>query len=127
MDYHREWQYDAQPGDIVESTCCPCLVYGRANLRLKIASDMRDGRNMKAAADSTPNFPLLSSACCAFASCLPFYGCFISSLRGRVRDFYDIDGTNGQDLAWICPKSPYDFLLEFKLDKSNNHSQHRMR
>ncbi|RMJ07051.1 hypothetical protein CDV36_013346 [Fusarium kuroshium] len=119
MDYHREWQYDAQPGDIVESTCCPCLVYGRANLRLKIASDMRDGGNMKAAADSTPNFPLLSSAC--------FYGCFISSLRGRVRDFYDIDGTNGQDLAWICPKSPYDFLLEFKLDKSNNHSQHRMR
>ncbi|RSL64705.1 hypothetical protein CEP54_004571 [Fusarium duplospermum] len=75
MVYHREWHYDAQTGDIVESTCCPCLVYGRTNLRLKIASDMRDGRNMKAAADSfqesTPIFPLLSSACCAFAFCLP--------------------------------------------------------
>jgi hypothetical protein len=69
MDYQREWQYNAESpacGDYFESICCPCIVYGRANLRLKIASDERDGRDI-----TERQVRLLSSNCCMFASCLP--------------------------------------------------------
>ncbi|KAJ4217506.1 hypothetical protein NW759_008815 [Fusarium solani] len=100
MDYQREWQYNAESpacGDYFESICCPCIVYGRANLRLKIASDERDGRDI-----TERQVRLLSSNCCMFASCLPFYGCFISAIRGQVRDFYDIQGDKSRDLAVSC-------------------------
>ncbi|KAM6518832.1 hypothetical protein FSOLCH5_007595 [Fusarium solani] len=158
MDYQREWQYNAESpacGDYFESICCPCIVYGRANLRLKIASDERDGRDI-----TERQVRLLSSNCCMFASCLPFYGCFISAIRGQVRDFYDIQGDKSRDLAvscccpsetliqteneipsstsqvsksqrslvfhWVYPAFTHNLFLEFKLDKSNNHSQHGM-
>ncbi|KAM0424798.1 hypothetical protein ACHAPT_009851 [Fusarium lateritium] len=74
----NEWQYNDQspPTDVLlESICCPCIVYGRTNLRLKVASDERDGQNIVERAAhwymKAPLYPLMSSNCCVFATCCP--------------------------------------------------------
>ncbi|KAJ3521259.1 hypothetical protein NM208_g13377 [Fusarium decemcellulare] len=104
-----EWLYHdvTAPSNVAtEAGCCPCIVYGRSNLRLKTASDKRRGRDIteRPAYEwaKPPTYPLMSAHCCAFASCLPLYGVFLASLRGQVRHFYGIQGSDSEDFKVGC-------------------------
>ncbi|KAF4979441.1 hypothetical protein FDECE_18057 [Fusarium decemcellulare] len=104
-----EWLYHdvTAPSNVAtEAGCCPCIVYGRSNLRLKTASDKRRGRDIteRPAYEwaKPPTYPLMSAHCCAFASCLPLYGVFLASLRGQIRHFYGIQGSDSEDFKVGC-------------------------
>ncbi|KAL2681281.1 hypothetical protein Neosp_008889 [[Neocosmospora] mangrovei] len=100
VDYHREWQYGEDPtrGQYLESLCCPCVVYGRTTYALQSAQDERDGEDIT----GVPSLGPLTPTCCLFASCFPFYGCFIAAIRGEVRKFFDIQGRDELDAYAGC-------------------------
>ncbi|KAF4962899.1 hypothetical protein FSARC_9055 [Fusarium sarcochroum] len=106
-DEKHDWLYnDQDSASDCESNLCPCVVYGRCKLRLKEAADfgLKDGKKIRNGSFETQQkyysklgvYPTFTKSCCTFAACcFPFYGGFISTLRGQVRRFYNIDGSSG--------------------------------
>ncbi|KAF5026438.1 hypothetical protein F66182_1471 [Fusarium sp. NRRL 66182] len=97
---HSNWIYSdghKYPSNVMlEAYCCPCIVYGRAKLRLSEARNRQNPHQLEHV-DS-----VMTKNCCLFASCLPFYGNLISVLRGKVRSLYNIAGTDDQDAFNGC-------------------------
>ncbi|KAM5344706.1 hypothetical protein ACJ41O_010568 [Fusarium nematophilum] len=100
----REWHYNLEstPSNVYfEALCCPCVVYGRADLRLKRAVAENKGKAVEEHAASwwmePPDYPSMTSACCTYVFCLPGSACLTSSLRTKVRELYGIDGTKCRD------------------------------
>ncbi|KAJ4251916.1 hypothetical protein NW762_011216 [Fusarium torreyae] len=79
------WLYNDEDGVEDEASYCPCFVYSRSKFRLKEAENKN--RN--------------------------FYGRFISTLRGQVRRFYNIEGSSCTDF-WEGCCFPSDTLTQIE-------------
>ncbi|KAM0549829.1 hypothetical protein ACHAPJ_009268 [Fusarium lateritium] len=95
------WLYnDEDDAQECEASCCPCFVYSRSKFRLNEAKNRRNGNfeTYEQYLSKVPIFPIVTPSCFVFAACcFPFYGSFISSLRGQVRRFYNIGGSSSTD------------------------------
>ncbi|KAF4975371.1 hypothetical protein FZEAL_7822 [Fusarium zealandicum] len=103
------WMYqeDSPPSDVLlEAVCCPCIVYGRTEVRFKNAVDRHEGRDVTErpaySTTSPPVYPMMSSGCLEYASCLPGFGYFVSELRKGVRDLYGIREPEEKDFCESC-------------------------
>ncbi|KAM0200051.1 hypothetical protein ACHAQI_011860 [Fusarium lateritium] len=125
-----QWLYTGENtsiGNTSEAYFCPCIVYGRARSLLDGAEDYQDGNCFppEKPVSKAPFYSFISGYCCSFAFfCVPFYAGFIASLRGDVRQFYDIEGTNDQDFCTSC-LNPCNTLVKIKNEIEQRQSHRR--
>ncbi|SPJ80221.1 uncharacterized protein FTOL_08613 [Fusarium torulosum] len=113
--------------DKSEAYCCPCIVYGRARSLLDDAADYQNGNCYahEKPVSKAPFYSIISGNCCSFAFfCVPFYAGFIASLRGDVRQFYNIEGTSDQDYCTSC-LNPCNTLVRIKNEIEQRQSRQR--
>ncbi|KIL95561.1 hypothetical protein FAVG1_00298 [Fusarium avenaceum] len=126
-----QWLYSGggytSSNDKSEAYCCPCVVYGRARSLLDDAVEYRNGNchAQEGPASKAPFYSIISGYCCSFAFfCVPFYAGFIASLRGEVRQFYDIEGTSDQDYCKSC-LNPCKTLVQIETEIGQRQSRRR--
>lgn len=141
-----EWLYGGggytSSNDKSEAYCCPCVVYGRARSLLDDAVEYRNGNchAQEGPVSKAPFYSIISGYCCSFAFfCVPckfprtthdttltspVYAGFIASLRGDVRQFYDIEGTSDQDYCKSC-LNPCKTLVQIENEIEQRQSRRR--
>lgn len=141
-----EWLYGGggytSSNDKSEAYCCPCVVYGRARSLLDDAVEYRNGNchAQEGPVSKAPFYSIISGYCCSFAFfCVPckfprtthditltspVYAGFIASLRGEVRQFYDIEGTSDQDYCKSC-LNPCKTLVQIETEIEQRQSRRR--